>query len=171
MNNKYNVLVTYRGDGTFKFKVKRIGEVSISSTKPIYIYNADTDIISDLRQLKRLLVDLSIGAKPNGAYRTYNIEEPTTLEKIQANKKNVVSQYTMSNNDISSILSNGTSGPIEEPTAPVEAEKEEPTEMPESNEVLDKEEVTEEVKTEETTKPVKKTSTKKSSKKSSKKKK
>ena len=38
MNSKYNVLVKYLGDGEFKFSVKRIGEVSISKERPVFIY-------------------------------------------------------------------------------------------------------------------------------------
>ena len=44
MNSKYNVLVNYLGDGEFKFSVKRIGEVSISKERPVFIYNADVEI-------------------------------------------------------------------------------------------------------------------------------
>ena len=36
MNGKYNVLINYLGDGDFKFTVKKIGEVVISKTRPVY---------------------------------------------------------------------------------------------------------------------------------------
>ena len=67
MNSKYNVLVNYLGDGEFKFSVKRIGEVSISKERPVFIYNADVEVINSLRTLKRMLIDITIGGKPTGA--------------------------------------------------------------------------------------------------------
>lgn len=122
MNNKYNVLVTYEGDGDFRFKVKRVGEIIISKFKPIYIQNADVEIINDLRQLKRLLISLHIGASSEGAYKTYNVDEPTTLERIQSKNVAAVQKASLSNNEINSILSSGNNGPIVEEV--VEAEPE-----------------------------------------------
>ena len=49
MNNKYNVMITYAGEGTFKFNLRKIGEVEISMTRPVYIYNADVDTINNLK--------------------------------------------------------------------------------------------------------------------------
>ena len=42
--NKYNVMITYAGEGNFKFTLRKIGEVEITNTRPIYIYNADVEI-------------------------------------------------------------------------------------------------------------------------------
>ena len=148
MNNKYNVLITYAGDGDFKFVVKKIGEVEISRTKPIYIYNADIDVINSLRVLKRMLINIAIGAKPTGAYKIYNMNDfdaQAKLNQTVAMPSNV--QNTISNTDISSILSSGTNGPIEIEVA----------------EVVD-------AKTEEVVAKPKKTTAKKTTKKSTKKK-
>lgn len=116
MNNKYNVLVNYLGDNEFKFIINRIGEVSISRNRPIYIYNADVDTINNLRVLRRLLVEIKIGAKPDGAYKVYNLDD-YNREKARLNDTRV--EYdrrgfdTISNNEVNSILSSGTNGPIQ----------------------------------------------------------
>lgn len=124
MNSKYNVLVNYLGDNEFKFIVKKIGEVSISKSKPVYIYNADVETINNLRTLRRMLVEIKIGAKPTGAYKVYNMDDfdkqhDRLLDsRIVQDRRGYIE--TVSNNEISSILSSGTNGPIiEEPETPV----------------------------------------------------
>ena len=116
MENKYNVLVTYKGDGDFRFKIRRIGEVIISREKPIFLYNADIETIGDLRQLKRLLVDIIIGAKPLGAFKSYDLGALSMVEKVQLRNAGIkAAQNTLSNNEISNILGSANNGPIELP--------------------------------------------------------
>lgn len=126
MNNKYDVLVTYAGDGDFKFQVRKIGEIEISSTKPVFIYNADVDTINNLRVLKRLLININIGAKPTGAFRVFNMDDYDIPKNVQI-KNHVESNYKepISNVDITNILKSGsTSGPItDEDDSDVEANK------------------------------------------------
>ena len=147
MENKYNVLINYLGEGEFKFIVKKIGEVSITRHRPVYIYNADVDTINNLRTLRRLLIEITIGAKPSGAYKIYNLDEINREKdrlfdnRVSADRRGYES---VSNNEVKSILSSGTNGPIMEETVEV------------------KEPVKEEIKTEEPKKEVKKTTTKKS---------
>lgn len=124
MNNKYNVMITYNGDGIFKFYIRKIGEVEISKTKPIYIYNADVDTINNLRELKRLLINITIGAKPTGAFRIFNMDDYETPKNVQI-KEHVNSNYNpepISNAEISSILKSGKSV-IEDNTSTTQAEK------------------------------------------------
>ena len=124
MNNKYNVMITYNGDGIFKFYIRKIGEVEISKTKPIYIYNADVDTINNLRELKRLLINITIGAKPTGAFRIFNMDDYETPKNVQI-KEHVNANYNpepISNAEISSILKSGKSV-IEDNTSTTQAEK------------------------------------------------
>lgn len=152
MDSKYNVFVSYRGDNEFKFTIKKIGEVSISRTKPIFIYNADIDVVNNLRTLKRMLIDIIIGAKPTGAYKIYDLDT-INKEKERLMDSRVVADRrgyeAVSNNEVKSILSSGTSGPIiDEEVKPV---------------------ITEEPKKEEKKTTTKKVTKKKSTKKTSKK--
>lgn len=105
MNNKYNVMVTYRGEGTFTFKLRKIGDVEIASHRPVYIYNADIDTINNLRILKRMLIDINIGAKPTGAFRIFNMNDYEIPQNIQI-REHIANSYKepISNEEISSIL-------------------------------------------------------------------
>jgi len=157
MQEKYNVFIRYSGDDEFKFVVKKIGEVSISKNRPVYIYNADLDIIESLRLLRRMHIEVTIGAKPAGAFKIYNLEDYDRKAERLADKRVVMDRRgyePVSNDEISSILSSANNGPIEE-----EPKIEEPVVEPEEPKI-------EEPKVEE--KPVKKT--KKNTKKTTKKK-
>lgn len=71
--NLYNVLVTYSGEGAFKFYIAGVGEVEISSHRPIFLYNASVQVINDLRLLKRSLVNIKINGNPDGAYKIFDL--------------------------------------------------------------------------------------------------
>ena len=145
MENKYNIMITYKGDGDFRFTVKRIGEVTITKTKPVYIYNVDANVINNLRELRRLLLEITIGAKPDGAFKVYNFDDYVDLRRPMTHK--VKESDALSNSDISAILKGAKEPEVIEEK--VEEVKEEP--------------VKEEVKKPSTTK--KKSTKKKSSKK------
>ena len=124
MTPKYNILITYDGDGDFKFRIRKIGDVTITRTQPIYIYNATMDVINDMRQLKRMLVNTTIGAKPTGAYKISNYDEylAVTSGSVRPEVKRVTE---VTNEDISNILKGRSAGPIEEEPVKTEEQKEE----------------------------------------------
>lgn len=147
MNSKYNVLINYLGDGEFKFTIKKIGEIGITKDRPVYIYNADIETINNLRTLRRMLIEITIGGKPAGAYKIYNLDDYNKEKDMLYDRRIIVDRRgtgVVSNNEINSILSSGTNGPIVEDVAPVK---------------------TEEVKTTSTKKTTKKSTSKKTSKK------
>lgn len=72
--NKYNVFITYSGEGSFKFTVSKLGELEITAGKPIYVYNASVQLINDLRQLRRNLINVKINATPEGAFKIYDLD-------------------------------------------------------------------------------------------------
>lgn len=115
MNSKYNVLINYKGEGEFKFAIRRIGEVSITRDKPVYIYNADVETINNLRQLRRMLIEITIGTKPDGAFKVLNLEDYKKDLTHTSNQRFpfVEKAEAVSNNEVKSILSSGSSGPIE----------------------------------------------------------
>lgn len=108
MEDKYNILITYSGDGDFKFMVRRIGEVIISRNKPVYIYNAPANVINELRILRRLLLNVIIGAKPAGAYKVYDYNDYTEMPRaIAGMRPNLAKAEPISNGEIASILKGG----------------------------------------------------------------
>lgn len=127
MEGKYNILITYNGDGDFKFIVKRIGEIIISKAKPVYIYNVDATVINDLRTLKRLLLDIHIGAKPTGAFKVYDFDAYSNMPKAVAGMRpNLKNTEPISNNEITAILKGGSQAPVEEPKEEEPKKDEEP---------------------------------------------
>ncbi len=133
MENVYNVLITYSGDGDFKFFVKRIGEISIAKQRPVYIYNVTAEVINDLRTLRRLLINVIIGAKPEGAYKVYDYATYTDMPRAVAGQRpNIKNVEPISNSEISSILKGGNAPEIipevkpEEPKEEVKKEEEKP---------------------------------------------
>ncbi|MBO7615043.1 MAG: hypothetical protein J6T15_05045 [Bacilli bacterium] len=134
MEDKYNILITYSGDGDFKFIVRRIGEIIISKTRPVYIYNVTADVVNDLRPLRRLLLNVSIGSKPDGAYKVYDFDNYTNMPKAFVGQRpNFVEHAPITNAEISSILKSGTKGPevIEEVKPQVQGTTKEEEKAPE----------------------------------------
>ena len=72
--NLYNVLITYSGEGAFKFYLAGVGEVEITPWKPIFLYNASVKVINDLRMLKRSLVNIKINGSPEGAFKIFDLK-------------------------------------------------------------------------------------------------
>ena len=87
--NLYNVLVTYAGEGAFKFYISGIGEVEITSWRPIFLYNASVQVINDLRLLKRSLINIKINGSPEGAYKIFDL---ASIKSKLNRKSDVISQ-------------------------------------------------------------------------------
>ena len=110
MNNKYNVMITYTGEGTFKFVLRKIGEVEIDAARPVYIYNADVDTINNLRALRRLRINIQIGVKPIGAFRIFNMDDYVSAKTAQI-REHVAEKYVaepVSNAEVAAILKGGS---------------------------------------------------------------
>ena len=111
----YNVRVSYRGEGVFTFTVRGIGEVQIQAGRDLYIVDADVQTIEGLRQLKPVMMDIKIGAKSDGCYKTYDMNrlrprvEQTSRMNYSGYAKTV---EAVSSEDLSSIKKAGQSGPI-----------------------------------------------------------
>ena len=111
----YNVRVSYRGEGVFTFTVRGIGEVQIQAGRDLYIVDADVQTIEGLRQLKPAMVDIKIGAKSDGCYKTYDMNrirprvEQTSRMNYSGYAKTV---EAVSSEDLSSIKKAGQTGPI-----------------------------------------------------------
>lgn len=111
----YNVRVSYRGEGVFTFTVRGIGEVQIQAGRDLYIVDADVQTIEGLRQLKPVMVDIKIGAKSDGCYKTYDMNRlrPRVEQTSRMNYSGYVKTVeAVSSEDLSSIKKAGQTGPI-----------------------------------------------------------
>lgn len=111
----FNVRVSYRGEGTFTFVVRGIGEVQIRQGMDLYIIDADVQAIEGLRQLKPAMIDIKIGAKSDGCYKTYDMNKirPRVEQVSRMNYDFRGTPYSaVSNEDLSNIKKAGQSGPI-----------------------------------------------------------
>lgn len=115
MEKNYNVRVSYAGEGTFSFTVRGIGEVQIQAGRDLFIKDADVLLIEGLRQLKPALVNIQIGGKSEGCYKTYDMTklrphvEPVSRMNYSGYARNI---ETVSNEDLSNIKRAGQTGPI-----------------------------------------------------------
>ena len=108
--NLYNVMVSYDGEGSTNIYIPGLGDTNIVHGRPIYLKNASFNVIEALRQFRKMHINIQIGAKGLGAFRTID---------LQANTKQAVRQLTpakdidnVSEADIKSILSSASNGPI-----------------------------------------------------------
>lgn len=111
----YNVRVSYRGEGVFTFTVRGIGEVQIQAGRDLYIVDADVQTIEGLRQLKPVMVDIKIGAKSDGCYKTYDMNRlrPRVEQTSRMNYSGYVKTVeAVSSEDLSNIKKAGQNGPI-----------------------------------------------------------
>lgn len=119
--NLYNVMVSYDGEGSTNIYIPGLGDTNIIHGRPIYLKNASFNVIEALRQFRKMQINIQIGAKGLGAFRTID---------LQASTKQAVRQLTpakeidnVSESDIKNILSAASNGPIViEDTKPLKQE-------------------------------------------------
>lgn len=114
----YNVRVSYGGEGTFSFTIRGLGEVTIQTSRDIYLKNTDVETIEGLRQLKPLRVNITINGKPEGCFKTYDLNRSTSAVKL-ASRMNYDYRGTVEHNvitaeELSEIKRVATNGPIVE---------------------------------------------------------
>lgn len=99
---RYNIRISFKGDSSLKFNLGVIGEVIIYAGRDIYVQNISANLIESLRSLKQLGLDITIGGKSDGCYKTYDILKyvPRTL-RPELPRTNKVSRA-----DVRAILEN-----------------------------------------------------------------
>lgn len=127
MENLYNAKVSFKGEGNFTFTLPKYGELTVYNGRDIYIKGLNVNAVELLRQLRPLLLDHQLNAKPDGCYTYIDFNEVQTQvpQKMNLNYR-----------------------PIEQTksVAQMKAEMIKPTGPIVDDEILDKVESTEEVK-------------------------
>ena len=68
MENLYNARLTFKGEGNFTFTLPNYGDLTIYEGRDIYVKGLTTNGVEALRQLRPLLLDHKLNAKPDGCY-------------------------------------------------------------------------------------------------------
>lgn len=104
-----NVMVFYEGEGSTNIYIPGNGDTQITNGKPIYVKNANFNVIEALRTFRKMKINIKIGASSLGAFRTIDLAANAQVIRPQPVQPK---QEVVTNADISSVLSAGTKGPI-----------------------------------------------------------
>ena len=134
MENSYNARVSFKGEGNFTFVLPRYGEITIYAGKDLYIKGLSVSGVEALRELRPLLLEHKLNAKPDGCYKVID------LNSISLPKYNKFERaYVEPAKSVADLKAEMIKGPItEEVEKPVEAAVEAVAEEPEVKEEIEK---------------------------------
>ena len=134
MENSYNARVSFKGEGNFTFVLPRYGEITIYAGKDLYIKGLSVSGVEALRELRPLLLEHKLNAKPDGCYKVID------LNSISLPKYNKFERaYVEPAKSVADLKAEMIIGPItEEVERPVEAVVEAVAEEPEVKEEIEK---------------------------------
>lgn len=122
MASSYNAKLSFKGDGNFTFTLPRYGELTIYAGRDIYIKGLDVNGVELLRQLRPLMLEHQLNAKPDGCYKVIEINGFKEEKKVPFERAyKEPAPQTVADLKASLIKSNGPI--IEEPTD-IKGEKE-----------------------------------------------
>lgn len=73
MENLYNAKLTFKGEGNFTFTLPGYGDLTIYAGKDIYVKGLTVNGVEALRQLRPLLLEHKLNAKPDGCYKVIDL--------------------------------------------------------------------------------------------------
>lgn len=141
MENSYNARVSFKGEGNFTFVLPKYGEITIYAGKDLYIKGLSVSGVEALRELRPLLLEHKLNAKPDGCYKVID------LNSINLPKYNKFERaYVEPAKSVADLKAEMIKGPItKEVEKPVEKVVEAVVEEPEVKEIV-KEEIEKPVK-------------------------
>lgn len=81
MEKTYNARLSFKGEGSFTFTLPNKGEITIYAGRDIYIKGLSVKAIETLRQLRPLLLEHKLNAKPDGCYYVIDLESINTPKR------------------------------------------------------------------------------------------
>ena len=73
MENLYSARLIFKGEGSFTFTLPKYGDLTIYEGKDIYIKGLTVSGVEALRQLRPLLLEHKLNAKPDGCYKVIDL--------------------------------------------------------------------------------------------------
>lgn len=75
MENTYNVRISFKGEGNFQFTLPGYGELTIYSGRDVFVKDLSVSGVEALRQLRPLMLEHKLNAKPDGCYRVIDLSK------------------------------------------------------------------------------------------------
>lgn len=106
MENLYNAVLTFKGEGSFTFILPGYGETTIYPGRNIFVKGLTVNGVEALRELKPLLLEHKLNGKSDGCYKVIDL---TTLNNTPSVIKSTVKNEVKSVADLKAemIKSNG----------------------------------------------------------------
>lgn len=73
MENLYNAVLTFKGEGSFTFALPKYGELTIYRGRDIYVKGLTVSAVESLRQLRPLMLEHKLNAKSDGCYKVIDL--------------------------------------------------------------------------------------------------
>lgn len=73
MENTYNVKICFKGEGSFTFTLPKYGELTVYPHQNIFIRGLNIPGVELLRQLRPLMLEHQLNAKPDGCYKVIDL--------------------------------------------------------------------------------------------------
>lgn len=84
MENLYNAVLTYKGEGSLTFSLPKYGELTVYKGRDIYVKGLNVSAVEELRKLKSLLLEHKLNGKPDGCYKVIDLTKVSApIQKFQ----------------------------------------------------------------------------------------
>lgn len=125
MENFYNVKISFKGERDFNFILPGYGELTVYAGKDVFVKGLSVQGVEALRQLRPLLLDHQLNAKPDGCYRVIDLTSRIVNRQIpvQPVQRPVQSVNELKNDMIKNVGPLDPNEGKEEPKAPVVVEE------------------------------------------------
>ena len=104
MEKVYNAKLSFKGDGNFSFVLPNYGELTIYKNRDIYVKGLTVNGVEALRQLRPLLLEHQLNAKPDGCFRVIDLNTMSTKVKALENRIQAATNIPVSVSDLKASL-------------------------------------------------------------------
>lgn len=74
MSNKFNVRLSFKGEGDLTFQLPIVGEVTIWAGRDIFLVGATNEIVETLRQYRSMKLEHKLNADSKGCYKVIEVD-------------------------------------------------------------------------------------------------
>lgn len=74
MSNKFNVRLSFKGEGDLTFQLPIVGEVTIWAGRDIFLVGATTEIVETLRQYRSMKLEHKLNTDSKGCYKVIEVD-------------------------------------------------------------------------------------------------